>query len=205
MIKAHGAELTPKRLYGTATGMLPRLPALFAAQVFHGWEAVMADPKPLWEVMHEAYWRAAGCDTSDLPPPVPDCYAAEIRALADEVAPESEVPSDHEISTYGLHIAWVRWAAMHSIRAKLLNAAAEAEGDAEHLPDVNEEGDVEHLPDVNEEFFRRHALENLRHASMSFRLGVYSNEELVMAEDRAEFYLKRWPEHHPSTQEKNDD
>jgi hypothetical protein len=84
----------------------------------------MADKKPLHLLMRDAYTKAV--QTS--PGRRADGEAAMLRALADEVAPESEVPSDHEIGTYGLHIAWVRWDAMHSFRQRLLKGAAEAEG-----------------------------------------------------------------------------
>jgi hypothetical protein len=53
----------------------------------------MADKKPLWRVMHEAYWRVAGCDGFN-PPASPDCYAAELCAIADAVVPEeAEMPA----------------------------------------------------------------------------------------------------------------
>ena len=96
----------------------------------------MADKK-LWEVMDDAVDTATMKAVSDGRPYATDqeIYAAELRALADEVAPESEVPSDHEISAYGLHIAWVRWAAMHSFRQRLLKGAAEA--DAESSANTN--------------------------------------------------------------------
>jgi hypothetical protein len=44
----------------------------------------------------------------------------------------------------------------------------------------------------NEEFWRKHALEQLLHASTSYRLGVYSSEELELYEKRARFFLDRW-------------
>lgn len=40
--------------------------------------------------MHEAYWRAAGCDTDWLPPSTPECYAAELRAIADAIKAHPE-------------------------------------------------------------------------------------------------------------------
>jgi hypothetical protein len=93
----------------------------------------MSNRKPLWEVMQEAHLRDVGTFEDELGNEYQgtadrETYAAIARAIADEVAPESEVPSDHEISTYGLHIAWVRWAAMYSFRQRLLDAADEAEG-----------------------------------------------------------------------------
>ena len=85
--------------------------------------------KKLWEVMADAAIASEVEHPIDLERRM--ASAAMLRALADEVAPESEVPSDHEISTYGHHIAWVRWAAMCSFRQRLLNGAAEAEGKAD--------------------------------------------------------------------------
>jgi hypothetical protein len=52
--------------------------------------------RPLWELMHEAYWRVAGCNGFN-PPASPDCYAAEIRAIADVVAPDRPQPSTLEL------------------------------------------------------------------------------------------------------------
>ena len=49
----------------------------------------------------------------------------------------------------------------------------------------------------NEEFWRKHALEQLLHASTSYRLGVYSSEELELYEKRARFFLDRWPQAKP--------
>jgi hypothetical protein len=49
----------------------------------------------------------------------------------------------------------------------------------------------------NEEFWRKHALEQLLHASTSYRLGVYSSEELKLYEKRARFFLDRWPQAKP--------
>jgi hypothetical protein len=49
----------------------------------------------------------------------------------------------------------------------------------------------------NEEFWRKHALEQLLHASTSYRLGVYSSEELKLYEKRAQFFLDRWPQAKP--------
>ena len=44
----------------------------------------------------------------------------------------------------------------------------------------------------NEDFWRRDALEKLVHAAASFRLGVYSAEELEIFENRARAILARW-------------
>jgi hypothetical protein len=85
--------------------------------------------RPLWRVMREAYDRSSvptdlieACD-----PQTGDCltdrygYAAELRAIADVVAPEKQEPflmgSSH----------WVQWAERQRIRAALLKAAEEAE------------------------------------------------------------------------------
>jgi hypothetical protein len=39
--------------------------------------------RPLWQVMHDAYWQAAGCEPLPPPPVAPECAAAEIRAIAE--------------------------------------------------------------------------------------------------------------------------
>jgi hypothetical protein len=44
----------------------------------------------------------------------------------------------------------------------------------------------------NEDFWRKDALEKLVHAAASFRLGVYSAEELEIFENRARAVLTRW-------------
>jgi hypothetical protein len=89
----------------------------------------MADRK-LWEVMADAYCNANNMPTSRTGM-MRSGIAAELRDLADEVVPDSEVPLDHEIAIYGLHVAWIRWAARYETRIKLLKAAAEAEGKAD--------------------------------------------------------------------------
>jgi hypothetical protein len=90
--------------------------------------------RPLWEVMRDAY------DTSSVPADLVEAcdpqtgdwltdrygYAAELRAIADEVAPESPPPEDHADAT-----DWHAWSATHEIRALLLAEAERAEkGDA---------------------------------------------------------------------------
>ena len=72
----------------------------------------------------------AGRQGMDLNGRVEDAEAARLRAIAAEVAPDSETPLDHEIATYGLHVAWIRWAAKYETRVLLLQAAAEAEESA---------------------------------------------------------------------------
>jgi hypothetical protein len=44
----------------------------------------------------------------------------------------------------------------------------------------------------NEDFWRKDALEKLVYAATAFRLGIYSAEELEIAENRARFFLARW-------------
>jgi hypothetical protein len=86
----------------------------------------MADKKPLWEVMDDA---------SSSTPLVKDgigggwsyarrCYAAMLRAIAYEVVPEEPKPGVFDDGyTCGAHDARM------DLRAVLLNAAAEAEGE----------------------------------------------------------------------------
>jgi len=87
----------------------------------------MADPKPLWEVMQSAYLAGRK-------PGFTDChgYAAELRALADEVVPEEPEPpsTDHHPwpGAYQL-MSDSRWEQRMATRALLLKAAAEAEGE----------------------------------------------------------------------------
>lgn len=91
----------------------------------------MAEQKPLWLVMRNAYDRSSVptdlIEASD--PQTGDCltdrfgYAAEIRALADEVVPE-EWPSDSDWEpAYKMHERHQR----QRIRQRLLDAATEAE------------------------------------------------------------------------------
>jgi hypothetical protein len=91
----------------------------------------MADKKPLWRVMHEAYWRVAGCDGFD-PPASPDCYAAELRAIADVVVPEAPSPSRWQYRTERFwFMVYTAWEERQRIRALLLAEAERAEkGDA---------------------------------------------------------------------------
>jgi hypothetical protein len=44
----------------------------------------------------------------------------------------------------------------------------------------------------NKDFWRKDALEKLVYAATAFRLGIYSAEELEIAENRARFFLARW-------------
>jgi len=51
------------------------------------------DREPLWSVMHNAYWEAAGCGSPGavpIPHPSPECNAAELRAMRDWLVPEEE-------------------------------------------------------------------------------------------------------------------
>jgi hypothetical protein len=81
-------------------------------------ETLMTDQhKPLWKVMDNASW-----DRMKQGPYTPqDIRAAEILALADEVAPEEPEPEQGSLE-------WIRWSGEQRIRAKLLKAVAEAEG-----------------------------------------------------------------------------
>jgi hypothetical protein len=52
----------------------------------------MTDPisRPLWRVMHDAYWKTAGMG-GDIPPACTgECFAAELRAIADWLVPEPD-------------------------------------------------------------------------------------------------------------------
>lgn len=51
---------------------------------------------------------------------------------------------------------------------------------------------TEPTPECNEDYWRRDALELLLHAATSYRLNVYSAEELEIYEDRARKVLARW-------------
>jgi len=99
----------------------------------------MADKKPLWEVMYQASEGVLlGC-SADAPVEVfqaalnqaeREQKAAELRALADEVAPEEPMPFAgqlHEPDTYQAH-EQIRWQQRMKIRQRFLDAAAEAEG-----------------------------------------------------------------------------
>ena len=80
----------------------------------------MADKKPLWAVAQTALLSGiyAGGDDQD-------AYEAMLLAIADEVLPEEQAPS--HIGTR----AWAEWRQRMETRAKLLQAAAEAEGKAD--------------------------------------------------------------------------
>lgn len=41
--------------------------------------------RPLWHVMHAAYWEAAGFEKELIPPSSQECFAAELRAIADRI------------------------------------------------------------------------------------------------------------------------
>ena len=72
--------------------------------------------KPLWEVMEEAFLKGRQPGHSD-----PHGYAAELRAIADEVVPEEQIP--HWEPVPKMHERFAR----HRIRQRLLAAADEAE------------------------------------------------------------------------------
>jgi hypothetical protein len=72
----------------------------------------MADRKPLWEVMREAYERHMYSQRKG--------YAAELRAIADEVVPEHLCEADDSWDAAAI--------AYGVVRDRLLAAADEAEG-----------------------------------------------------------------------------
>ena len=77
----------------------------------------MTDKKPLWLLMDNASW-----DRMKQGPYAPqDIRAAELRALAHEVAPEEPEPVFDDDR-------WGYWLRGREIRQRLLDAAAEAEG-----------------------------------------------------------------------------
>jgi len=79
--------------------------------------------RPLWEVMHEAYWRVAGCNGFN-PPASPDCYAAEIRAIVDRVLPEEPITP---MLPDGYNVTRAKWEQRMATRALLLAEAERAE------------------------------------------------------------------------------
>jgi hypothetical protein len=87
---------------------------------------VMNDKKPLWEVMRDA----ARAIIESYPPfcaPEGKIIAAELRAIADEAAPERPEPNYDDMEDDVAEIAEGRWSMQMDIRRKLLKAAAEAE------------------------------------------------------------------------------
>jgi hypothetical protein len=94
----------------------------------------MADKKPLWEIMRDAY------DTSIVPIEIIKAsdpqtgndltdrvgIAAELRALADEVLPEESITP---MLPDGYDVTRAKWEQRMATRALLLKAAAEAEGE----------------------------------------------------------------------------
>jgi len=80
----------------------------------------MAEPKPLWEVMAEAY-----CEANHIPEVVKTGMmrigcAAELRAIADAVVPSAPHPQGRPTKE------WTAWRERQRIRQRLLDAAAEA-------------------------------------------------------------------------------
>jgi hypothetical protein len=106
---------------------------------FHvGLSIVTKQKKPaLWEVMADAYYNANNMPTSRLRGgPVRtgmmrSGIAAELRALADEVAPEEPEPPVEMWDEPMDFAPWYRWSERQRTRALLLQAAAEAEGKAD--------------------------------------------------------------------------
>jgi citrate lyase beta subunit len=82
----------------------------------------MADKK-LWEVMDDAFWATA-LTTQNRNWAL--CHAAALRALADEVAREEPEPKDDGRLVSDIEHAM--WEQRMATRAKLLQAADEAEG-----------------------------------------------------------------------------
>lgn len=83
----------------------------------------VGDPLPLWRVMHDAYWTEAGVDTSrSFPPPVPECIAAEIDALANYLLPDSDALRINELAAAQQHLR-------RALRARLTEQARIARGE----------------------------------------------------------------------------
>jgi hypothetical protein len=87
----------------------------------------MADRK-LWAVMRDAYDESDDGTRNDWK--VRHGYAAELRAIADEVVPEEPEPCQSAMAFSAWIEKSVRWEQRMATRAKLLKAAAEAEGEA---------------------------------------------------------------------------
>jgi len=79
--------------------------------------------------------------------------------------------------------AWLR---KRNVRVR---ASVEIAGDLEREINLAQ---PEPTPECNEDYWRRDALERLLHAATSYRLNVYSAEELEIYEDRARKVLARW-------------
>lgn len=80
---------------------------------------------PLWRVIHAGYWTEAGVDVDDdFPPPVPECYAAEIEALRDWLLPEEPYCSDNDLMSH-----YVARTERQRLRALLTDQARIARGD----------------------------------------------------------------------------
>ena len=86
----------------------------------------MADKKPLWEVMRDAYKESDDGTRNDWK--MRHGYAAELRALVDEVLPEEPWPQAPPL--FHLNERRIEWRQRIAIRAKFLQAAAEAEGES---------------------------------------------------------------------------
>ena len=84
----------------------------------------MADPKPLWLQMADICLGPSGPHTLAAFGPT---MAQMLRAIADEVAPETMEPV-YTLPWVGSP-NWARWDQRMETRAKLLKAAAEAEGE----------------------------------------------------------------------------
>jgi hypothetical protein len=89
--------------------------------------------RPLWQVMHDAYWQAAGCEPLPPPPVAPECAAAEIRALTDWLVPEeTDPPVEPDSAKFPWPPAYqamsdAQWEMRQSLRSRLLAEADRAE------------------------------------------------------------------------------
>jgi hypothetical protein len=86
----------------------------------------MADKKPLWEIMRDAHFAAKHQSFFVSQGPRMG-YAAELRALADEVVPEEPTTL---LLPEGYDVTVAKWEQRMATRAKLLQAVAEAEGES---------------------------------------------------------------------------
>ena len=90
----------------------------------------MADKKPLWRIAEQAWWSKVDTDSMDDPliaPPENEQWADVFRAIADEVVPEEPPLSQQQLR----NVVTVKlYQPRQRFRAKLLQAAAEAEGES---------------------------------------------------------------------------
>ena len=86
----------------------------------------MTNPKPLWKVMQRAYDESDDGTRNDWK--MHHGYAAELRAIADEVVPEEPEPDYYTVVVLGRRQGslWDRWHQRMEIRQRLLAAVDEA-------------------------------------------------------------------------------